>query len=264
MATEGKKGKKERKSVYKTRNWATIVYPESEKEGWRDILRGWCCQAFVSPLHDRDMDESGNGKPKKAHYHVLMMFDGPRSSATMEKAVAELGGVGCKPCNSARGYARYLCHLDNPDKAQYDVGRVEAFGGADYLEVIQLESDRRETISEMCDWCRDTGCISFAALCDYARRERPIWWQALTAHSTMIMFRYIRSLEDEGKRGGRQYDGAAQRRGEPEAAPEAALDVSPAPDVSPLDIARAKVRQAEIDLLAAQERLKAAEKAPET
>ena len=120
----------------------------------------------------------------------------------MEKRVEELGGVGCQPCNSARGYARYLCHLDNPEKAQYDPGAVEAFGGADYLEVISLESDRRATVGEMMDWCRAEGCISFAALCDYAKANKPTWWQALCAHSTMVMFRYIRSLEDELKRGG--------------------------------------------------------------
>lgn len=194
-----RKSTKERRSTYKTRNWATVVYPESAKPGWRDILSGWCCQAFVSPLHDRDVDPDGTCK--KAHYHVLMMWDGPKAAALMEERVKELGGVGCQPCNSARGYARYLCHLDNPDKAQYDPGAVEAYGGADYLEVIALESDRRQTVSEMMDWCREARCVSFARLCDYARRNRPVWWQALCAHSTMIMFRYLRSLEEEMRRG---------------------------------------------------------------
>lgn len=188
-------GRKPKRGNYKTRNWATIIYPESEKPNWRDILRGWCVQAFVSPLHDSDANPDAS--LKKPHYHVLMMWDGPKATELMEKRVAELGGVGCQPCNSARGYARYLCHLDNPEKAQYDVAAVEAFGGADYLEVIQLETDRRATIGEMMDWCRAEGCISFAELCDYARKERPVWWQALCAHSTMIMYRYLRALEYE-------------------------------------------------------------------
>lgn len=189
------KARNEKRDNYKTRNWVTVVYPESEKPNWRDILRGWCVQAFVSPLHDSDKDPTG--EPKKPHYHVLMMWDGPKARSLMEKRVAELGGVGCQPCNSARGYARYLCHLDNPDKAQYDVGAVEAYGGADYLEVTSLESDRRATIAEMQEWCDQEKCISFAALCREARTSHPVWWQALTAHSTMIMFRYVRSLEEE-------------------------------------------------------------------
>lgn len=249
MATKGQPKKRETKSTYKTRNWATVIYPESEKPNWRDILRGWCCQAFVSPLHDAD--KNPDETPKKPHYHVLMMYDGPRSAATMAKAIEELGGVGCQPCNSARGYARYLCHLDNPEKAQYDMAAVEAFGGADYLGVIQLETDRRETISEMCDWCRETGCVSFAALSDYARKERPVWWQALTAHSTMFMFRYVRALEDEIKEG-RQFAGDMR--------PEANADPESVREVDPLDVARAQVANAETALLAARERLNAMER----
>lgn len=254
MATTstGQPKKRKERSAYKTRNWATIIYPESEKENWRDILKGWCVQAFVSPLHDKD--DNPTGEPKKPHYHVLTMWDGPKSAELMEKRFAELGGVGCQPCNSARGYARYLCHLDNPEKAQYDVAAVETFGGADYLEVIQLEADRRQTIAEMCAWCRETGCVSFAALSDYARKERPVWWQALTAHSTMFMFRYVRALEDEVK-AGRQFVGDMR----PEAV-KPAPDPDPDPDVSPLDVARAKVKQAELDLLAAKERLAAEER----
>lgn len=245
--TTGQPKKREKPMTYKTRNWATVIYPESEKPGWRDILKSWCVQAFVSPLHDADKNPTG--EPKKPHYHVLMMWDGPKAAALMQKRIEELGGVGCQPCNSARGYARYLCHLDNPEKAQYSPGKVEAFGGADYLEVIQLESDRRQTIAEMCDWCRETGCVSFAALSDFAKRERPIWWQALTAHSTMFMFRYVRALEDEVKNG-RQFVGdmrpdAAHQRGEgPEA--EAA---------DPLTVARARVANAEAQLQAAREYL---------
>lgn len=182
-------------STYKTRNWVTVLYPDSAKEGWRDILRGWCCQAFVSPLHDRDANP--DGEQKKPHWHLLVMMDGPKAHSLMEKRFSELGGVGCQPCNSARGYARYLCHLDNPEKAQYSVDQVEAFGGADYLEVIALESDRRKTIAEMMDWCKENNCVSFRQLCDYARTNNENWFRALTSNSTMIMYRYLRSLEHE-------------------------------------------------------------------
>ena len=190
---------KRRRGGYKTRNWVTVLYPESAVKGWKDILRGWCCQALLSPLHDKDKNPDETAK--KPHYHLLVMFDGPRSQSLMEEKFAELGGVGCQACNSARGYARYLCHMDNPEKYQYPVEQVEAFGGANYLDIIALESDRRATIAEMCDWCDEAGCISFAELCREARRNHPVWWQAITSNSTLIMFRYIRSLEDEMEKG---------------------------------------------------------------
>ena len=226
-------GRKKRCSTYKTRNWATILYPESAKEGWRDILRGWCCQALLSPLHDKD--ENPDGTPKKPHYHLMCMWDGPKGQALMEERFAELGGVGCQPCNSSRGYARYLCHLDNPEKYQYPVEAVEAFGGANYLDVIALESDRRATIAEMCRWCRDEGCISFAALCEYAMDNKPTWWQAITSNSTMLMFRFIRSLEDEMKKGKFQ---------KPVPVPEKKSEEPRASRLSPLEEARHRAREA--------------------
>lgn len=224
-----KKAGNEKRDNYKTRNWVTVIYPESEKQNWRETLRGWCVQAFVSPLHDAD--KNPDETPKKPHYHVLIMWDGPATRGAMEKRIEELGGVGCQPCNSARGYARYLCHLDNPEKHQYDPAAVEAYGGADYLEVISLESDRRQTIAEMQEWCDKERCISFAELCREARKNHPVWWQALTAHSTMIMFRYVRSLEEEL---GKEAKAALEATPRPKPAP--------CPKLTPLEAAEKQVR----------------------
>ena len=191
----------------------------------------------------------------------------------MEERFAELGGVGCQPCNSSRGYARYLCHLDNPEKYQYPVEAVEAFGGANYLDVIALESDRRATIAEMCDWCDETGCFSYAELAREARRNHPMWWQALTSSATMIMFRYIRSIEDEFKRGGiksrveqeardAEVEAKRIRKQEEERKELEKLNLSP------VEVAAAKLKQAQSDLEAARARLmvevERAEKATET
>ena len=259
MATTKGQPKKRQPEEKRTRNWLTILYPESLRDDFRDIIRSWHIPALLSPLHDRDTDK--DGKPKKPHYHLITMFKGKKSYSQMTELFGTLvkaGHAEPKECLDMRGSARYLCHMDDAAKFRYAESDVTAFGGIDYQEMIELPTDKERYVREMCAWCRDTGCISFAALVDEAATNHPDWHHALISNCTMIMFRYIRSLEDESKRGGRQYDGAAQRRGEPEAE-KAPKDPAPDPDVSPLDIARAKVRQAEIDLLAAQERLKAGE-----
>lgn len=257
-------GRKRRHGGYKTRNWATILYPESAAEGWRDILRGWCCQALLSPLHDKD--KNPDETPKKPHYHLMVMWDGPKAQSLMEERFAELGGVGCQPCNSSRGMARYLCHMDNPEKFQYRVEDVEAFGGANYLDIIALESDRRQTIAEMCDWCDKVGCISFAELSREARNNHPVWWQALTSNSTMIMFRYVRSLEDEMKKG-KFLPVEPEKKPEPEAEVADLANPQKVPEVarckayyslSPAERAKVDMERAKIQLLDAQERLAAA------
>lgn len=201
---------------YKTRNWVTVLYPESAKEGWRDIVREWCCQAFVSPLHDRDANP--DGEQKKAHWHLMVMMDGPKSRGRMEKAFSEIGGVGCQPCNSARGYARYLCHLDNPEKTQYNVEDVECFGGADYLGLIQLETDKIKIVKEMQEYCVDNGVTNFAEFMLYCKDERETWYRSLCTSTSNLMLRFLKSLEDRETGAARRKAAAAKAQAEAEAA----------------------------------------------
>lgn len=56
----------------RTRNFATIVYPESANPGWKEILRDLHIPAFISPLHD--MDCNPDGELKKPHHHVIFML----------------------------------------------------------------------------------------------------------------------------------------------------------------------------------------------
>ena len=64
----------------RTRNFATVVYPESAPENWMDILNDYHVPAFVSPLHEFDFNATG--ETKKAHYHVMVMYDNVKSNVT--------------------------------------------------------------------------------------------------------------------------------------------------------------------------------------
>ena len=61
----------------RTRNYATVVYPESASTDWLEKLSELHVPAFVSPLHDKDVNPTGESK--KAHYHVMIMFDGVKT-----------------------------------------------------------------------------------------------------------------------------------------------------------------------------------------
>ena len=62
----------------RARAWTFIVYPESAPENWRDVLDGFHLQWACSPLHDRDVNATG--EPKKAHWHILLSFGGKRAT----------------------------------------------------------------------------------------------------------------------------------------------------------------------------------------
>lgn len=183
----------------RARNFATVVYPESAPTDWFDTLRDQHIPAFVSPLHDRDALKDGT--PKKPHYHVMVMFDGKKSTEQVREMFQLFGGVGVEVVGSMRGYARYLCHLDDPDKAPYSLDDVTQVAGANYAEIIGLAIDKRTAIAEMQEYCQLHNVIEFSALMDYAAENRPDWHSVLCSAGTVVMSAYLASRRYQAKNG---------------------------------------------------------------
>ena len=175
----------------RTRNFATVVYPESAPENWQEILSEECVPSFISPLHDKDKNPPG--EDKKPHYHVLIMFEGVKTAEQAIEIFTKIGGVGCEKVNSIRGYARYLCHLDNPEKAQYNQDDVRCLGGADYFATIGLPTDKYKAIKEMIDFCNENGIISYSDLLEYCSVERFDWFRVLCDNGTVVIKEYLKS-----------------------------------------------------------------------
>lgn len=178
-------------TVKRTRNFATVVYPDSAPEDWLVRLGNNFVPCFVSPLHDLDINPYG--EPKKPHYHVMIMFDSVKTIEQAKAIFEEIGGVGVEIVNSVRGYARYLCHLDNPEKIQYDKGFVQSFYGADYESTIGLALDRYIAIREMITFCRDNLIFSYAELFRYAMDNRQDWFRVLCDNGTVVVKEYLKS-----------------------------------------------------------------------
>ena len=63
-----------KKQDAKSREWWCVVYPESAPDNWRELVQETFLEAFISPLHDKDV--LPDGTPKKAHYHVVLAWPG--------------------------------------------------------------------------------------------------------------------------------------------------------------------------------------------
>ena len=175
----------------RTRNFATVVYPESAPEGWQEILSECFVPAFISPLHDKDINPTG--EEKKPHWHVLVMFEGKKSIEQVEEIFKKIGGVGVEKVNSLRGYSRYLCHMDNPEKYQYSPEDVRTLCGADYTGAVGLVTDKYKAIAEMIDYCKENGIESYATLLEHARMERFDWFRVLCDNGTVVIKEYLKS-----------------------------------------------------------------------
>lgn len=186
-----KEAKKEKSGAGRTRNFACVVYPESAPTNWQDILVEHLVPAFISPLHDSDINPTGEAK--KPHYHVIIMFDGVKTNDQAKAIFETIGGVGCEVVKSIRGYARYLCHLDNPEKHQYDTKDVRSLCGADFFSTISLAIDKYVAITEMEEFCEEYDVLSFYLLSRYASKFRPDWARVLKESSTVYMKEYLQS-----------------------------------------------------------------------
>lgn len=182
---------KKASSGRRSRNFATVVYLDSAPDGWQEILSQQFVPAFISPLHDKDLNPTG--EPKKPHYHVVLMFDSLKAKDQAQDIISKINGVGCEVVQSIRGYARYLCHLDNPEKAQYKQEDVRSLCGADYPNVIGLVTDKYKAIGEMIDFCEDNGIYSYSELLKYCRMERFDWFRVLCDNGTVVMKEYLKS-----------------------------------------------------------------------
>lgn len=89
---------------------------------------------------------------------------------------------------------RYLCHLDDPDKAQYDRADVITFGGADIDIVEQLGShERHEALRAMRVFIRDNGIVDFCDFVDYCDECEAAWSALLDDNSSYVIEKYIKS-----------------------------------------------------------------------
>ena len=175
------------------RTFATIVYPDSAPEHWKDILSEHHIPAFISPLHDKDTNPTG--EPKKPHYHVMIMYEGKKSLKQAQEVFNTINGVGCKVIADKRGMARYFTHMDNPEKHQYEIDDVVAMSGADYKYTIGVVVDKYRVIGEMLEFIEKNHVISYWCLLSYARQNNQEWFRALCDNCSYVIQEAIKSYK---------------------------------------------------------------------
>ena len=180
------------------RVFATIIYPESAPHDWLQIIDAWHIPCLVSPLHDSDV--SADGSPKKAHHHVLIWFDGKKNFETQVKPLFDsIGAVGREYVISKRGYARYLTHMDNPEKAQYESSEVLCFGGANFEYEVISESDTVVIVKDMQRFITENNIVYFSDFSNYCMENNETWYNILIDKKTFYFKEYIKALAYKNK-----------------------------------------------------------------
>lgn len=149
----------------KKRNWCFVLYPESAPENWRDLLAQTGLQVCISPLHDKDLN--ADNTPKKPHYHVILVFEGPTTYNNVLSLTESLNQPIPQPLEQVRGYYRYLIHKDNPEKYQYNEYDITTLNGFDISNYIELTTSEVMAIKKQLQiFVRDNHITEFSELMD--------------------------------------------------------------------------------------------------
>lgn len=174
-----------------TRNtyYATICYPESAPTNWLEILKELHIQALVSPLHNKDVNKDGT--PKKAHYHIILLFESLKSEQQVQALANSFGGVKVIPVHSLGAYSRYLCHMDDLDKAQYSKEDIIEIGGADYKECCRQNdnANQEKNLIKLTHLVLDNDITYFHKVAEIVLQDYEDLFCTLSANSY-----YIRSI----------------------------------------------------------------------
>lgn len=156
----------------KFRYYIFEIYEESVRPDWEQVLRDSGMQFAISPWHREDLKEDGT--LKKAHRHGIYHTAGnqPVSVKTVKKRLLSLDIAAnghIEPARDAGVQMRYLIHLDNPEKSQFEGGRNEImlFGGfpLDLTRVLTKE-ELREVKKSIFDRIRDMSITEYSELLD--------------------------------------------------------------------------------------------------
>lgn len=166
-----------------SRAWELVLYPDAENYCCDDVIANAVqyFEQWAYILHDSDI--TADGDAKKAHYH----FYGKCPTARTPQNVVNVIGVpleSIRNVNKWKSAIRYLIHLDNPEKFQYEPDSVSANFPLDGIFIISddrqarlimhhIVDSRSASIVELTSWALDNGCYS--AL----RRGFAIWSQVL-------------------------------------------------------------------------------------
>lgn len=183
----------------KKNKWAFVLYPESAPSNWLEELQLTGLQCAISPLHDKDINP--DGEIKKAHYHIILIYDGPTTYNNVKQLTDRLNQPIPQPLEQVRGYYRYLTHKDNPEKWQYNEEDIKTINGFDILEYVELTTTEVNKIKvEIQKIIRDNEITEYADLMDLLLdSDLKNYWDVASNH-TFFFDKYISSLRNKKKK----------------------------------------------------------------
>lgn len=186
------------KANVKKRNWAFVLYPESAPDDWIEQLRQTGLQCAISPLHDKDIDPTG--EPKKAHYHIILCYAGPTSFNVVRQLTYRLNQPIPQALEQVRGYYRYLTHKDNPEKYQYSDDDIKTLNGFNISDFVELsKSEVLEIKRKLQNLIREIDILEYSDFMDFLLDNEMSLEYEVGSNNTYFFEKYISSRRNKLK-----------------------------------------------------------------
>lgn len=178
----------------RARTWTFIVYPESAPENWRELLDEYHVPWVESPLHDKDINPDGS--VKKAHWHVILLFDGKKNYEQVKELTDTINAPIPQKTANTKGLVRYLIHMDNPEKYQYKRDEIVCHSGADVDEYFALSSSsRRAVLWEIVEFIKENEIDNFSDFIGFClETDNRDWFDVAMNHNTLAINKLLDSI----------------------------------------------------------------------
>lgn len=146
----------------KKRYWTFILYPESAPLNFKEVLQQTFLPIVISPLHDKDLNSDNS--PKKAHYHIILCYDGPTTYNNVLNLTKSLNATIPQPVENIKGCYRYLIHADENHKYHYDENDLIFLNGFDISNYINFTFQEENSIIKiLISLIYDNNILSFSS-----------------------------------------------------------------------------------------------------
>jgi len=176
----------------KIKLFACLLYEDSMAGNWFEKASRYGIP-FYFVFHDKD--------DKKPHYHVFFTAINGISPNTAQEIVIAIGGANKEVLKvaSKRGYLRYLTHMDNPEKHQYDVSEVHTGCGAVYDNEAIMDEKELQLLSigimrDMVEYIDNNNVYLYCDFVRYCLDCKPAWFNVLVSSRGRVIDKYIKSL----------------------------------------------------------------------
>lgn len=182
----------------KGRIWASVGYPESLPIDWLDKLQETGLQIAISPLHNKDLNPTG--EVKKEHYHIIFNYEGPTTYNHVKELCDSLNMTIPIKLESLRGMYRYHLHLDNPEKFQYDDRDRILLNGFDTNQVNELTRTEIDKLKkEIQQFIVDNNILEYSDLLIILVENDLMQMWSVAANHTIFFNTFITSIRHKLK-----------------------------------------------------------------